>query len=132
MDFEFDHVHIICQHFPAMINYFERVFGAEVIFRDESHHGSPNVAMRLGRAKIFLRPVRPGENPAPSAPDSIMGLDHFSLAVKDASVAAAWLKNRGAEFVREPGATGMGGGVTALIRGPEDIRIELNERPEET
>jgi catechol 2,3-dioxygenase-like lactoylglutathione lyase family enzyme len=61
-----------------------------------------------------------------------MGLDHFSLAVDDVTVASAGLKGRGAEFIREPGAVGMGGRTTAFIRGPEGIRIELSERSGET
>ena len=57
-----------------------------------------------------------------------MGLDHFSLAVDDVAAAAAELKECGAEFIRDPGASGMGGRITVFIRGPEDIRIELSER----
>lgn len=77
---------------------------------------------------FFLRGLRPGEAPGLSAPDSIMGLDHFSLAVDDVASAAAGLMERGAEFIRSPAPSGMGGHTTAFIRGPEDIRIELSER----
>ena len=132
MDYAFDHVHIICEDLDAVAAYFRRVFGAEEVFRDEHFHGAPNAVLRLGGVRLFLRGVRPEESPAPSAADSIMGLDHFSLAVDDVAAAAAELEGRGAEFIREPGASGMGGRTTAYIRGPEDIRIELSERSGET
>ena len=130
MDFAFDHVHIICRDLDAMVRYFERVFGARVASYDGSFHGAPNAVMELGRARLFLRGVRPGETPGSSSPEAVMGLDHFSLAVGDVAAAAAWLKERGADFIRASGPSGMGGRTTAYIRGPEDIRIELSERPE--
>lgn len=109
MDYSFDHVHIICQDFAGMTAYFERVFGAEEIYREDNFHGAPNAVMRLGSARFFIRGVRPEESPGAAHSKAIMGLDHFSLAVDDVSAAAAELKERGAEFIREPGAVGMGG-----------------------
>ncbi|MBT3350715.1 MAG: VOC family protein [Nitrospinaceae bacterium] len=132
MDYSFDHVHIICKDFDKMTAYFERVFGAEEVYREDNFHGAPNAVMKLGSARFFLRGVRPEETLGVAAPDAIMGLDHFSLAVDDVHAAAAELKERGAEFIREPGASGMGGRTTAFIRGPEDIRIELSERSGDT
>lgn len=132
MTYTFDHVHIICEDLGKVEDYFVRVFGGEVVFRDENFHGAPNVVMQLGGATLFLRGVRPGEEPGEASPDSIMGLDHFSLAVDDAKKAAAELKARGADFIREPAPSGMGGRTTAFIRGPENIRIELSERSGET
>lgn len=132
MDYGFDHVHIICRDFAGMTAYFKRVFGAEEIYREDNFHGAPNAVMRLGSARFFLRGVRPEETPGAADPDAVMGLDHFSLAVDDVHAAAAELKGRGAEFIREPGASGMGGRTTAFIRGPEDIRIELSERAGDT
>ncbi len=132
MTYTFDHVHIICGDLSGMEDYFTKVFEGEVVYRDDNFHGAPNVVMRIGGATLFLRGVRPGETPGEANPDSVMGVDHFSLAVDDAAGAAAGLKARGADFIREPGASGMGGRTTAFIRGPENIRIELSERSGET
>ena len=118
MDYSFDHVHIICEDLPAMAAYFEDVLGAKEVFHDENFHGAPNAVMRLGEAKFFLRGLRPGERPGPNAAEAVMGLDHFSLAVDYAKETSALLKSRGAEFIREPAASGMGGRTTAFIRGP--------------
>ncbi len=132
MTYTFDHVHIICEDLSKVEKYFTEVFEGEAVFRDDNFHGAPNVVMRVGGATLFLRGLRPGEKPAPSDPDLIMGLDHFSFAVDDVAKTAAEVKARGAEFIREPGASGMGGRTTAFIRGPENIRIELSERSGET
>ena len=61
-----------------------------------------------------------------------MGLDHFSFAVDDIHGLAAQMKAAGADFIRDPSPSGMGGRTTAYIRGPEDVRIELSERAGET
>ena len=45
---------------------------------------------------------------------------------------AAQMKEAGADFIRDPSPSGMGGRTTAYIRGPEDVRIELSERAGET
>ncbi len=132
MTYTFDHVHIICEDLDGVVDYFTRVFEGEVVFRDDNFHGAPNVVIQLGGATLFLRGVRPGEVPGEASPDSIMGVDHFSLAVDDAKKTAAELKARGADFIREPAPSGMGGRTTAFIRGPENIRIELSERSGET
>jgi len=55
MDYAFDHVHIICRDLGAMSAYFEKVFGAEEIYREDNFHGAPNAVMRLGSARFFLR-----------------------------------------------------------------------------
>ncbi len=132
VDYAFDHVHIICRDPDAMALYFKAVFGAEEIYREDNFNGALNSVIRLGSARFFLRGVRPGETPGPGTADSVMGLDHFSLAVDDVAAASAELKDRGAEFIRDPAPSGMGGRTTAFIRGPEDIRIELSERSGET
>ena len=88
MDYSFDHVHIICKDFDKMTAYFERVFGAEEVYREDNFHGAPNAVMKLGSARFFLRGVRPEETLGVAAPDAIMGLDHFSLAVDDVHAAA--------------------------------------------
>jgi catechol 2,3-dioxygenase-like lactoylglutathione lyase family enzyme len=115
-----------------MTDYFKRVFGAEEIYREEHFHGAPNAVMRLGSARFFLRGVRPEETSGAADPDMAIGLDHFSLAVDDTHTAVAELKGRGAEFIREPGSSCMGGRTTVFIRDPEDIRIELSERAGDT
>ena len=117
MDYSFDHVHIICKDFDKMTAYFERVFGAEEVYREDNFHGAPNAVMKLGSARFFLRGVRPEETLGVAAPDAIMGLDHFSLAVDDVHAAAAELKERGAEFIRA-GSQRHGRAHDGFYQGP--------------
>ncbi|MFL2932385.1 MAG: VOC family protein [bacterium] len=128
MKLSFDHVHIICNDVEKMKDYFLNVFDGSLEFLDENFHGAPNAIVKVGEAKLFLRGVRPSESPGKNDPDSVMGVDHFSFSVEDVTELSKSLKNKGAEFIREPAAVGMGGRVTAFIRGPEDIRIELSEK----
>ena len=132
MRLSFDHVHIICRDLEGMVAYFEKIFGGEIIYREENFHGAPNAVVRVGEARLFLRGVRPGERIGENHADAVMGLDHFSFAVDDIHGLSAQMKAAGADFIRDPSPSGMGGRTTAYIRGPEDVRIELSERAGET
>ena len=132
MRLSFDHVHIICKDFGKMVAFFEDIFGGEVIYQEENFHGAPNAVVCVGEARLFLRGVRPGEPIGENHPEAVMGLDHFSFAVDDIHGLAAQMKEAGADFIRDPSPSGMGGRTTAYIRGPEDVRIELSERAGET
>jgi len=129
MDFQLDHAHFVCRDVRAMAGYFERVFGAEILRFQEDLKGAPNAMLRLGSMNLFVRGVRPGEKPDARAPGLVEGLDHLGFQVEDVAAAAAWLRGRGAEFAVEPQRTGIGGRMIAFLRGPENIRIELCERP---
>ena len=132
MGLSFDHVHIICKDLGKMVAFFEDIFGGEVIYQEENFHGAPNAVVCVGEARLFLRGVRPGESVGENHPEAVMGLDHFSFAVDDIQGLAAQMKEAGADFIRDPSPSGMGGRTTAYIRGPEDVRIELSERAGET
>ena len=115
-----------------MVAFFEDIFSGEVIYQEENFHGAPNAVVCVGEARLFLRGVRPGEAIGENHPEAVMGLDHFSFAVDDIHGLAAQMKEAGADFIRDPSPSGMGGRTTAYIRGPEDVRIELSERAGET
>jgi len=125
MDFDFDHVHLVCQDLDAMVDFFDRVFGAERVSYNPDFKGSPSAVIRLGSMHVFARGIRPGETPDAVAPRNVQGLNHFGVSVKDVEEAAKWLKARGAEFSIEPANLGMGGRMIAFVRGPENIQIEI-------
>jgi lactoylglutathione lyase len=78
-DFKWDHVHLRTPDPEATAQWFERMFGAEII--RSTQQGKPRVDIRLGGAMIFTAEVNAGDgvNPAPVTP--YQGLDHFGLAV---------------------------------------------------
>ena len=125
MDFDFDHVHLVCADVDAMVDYFERVFGAQRLSYNPDFKGAPSAAVGLGTMRVLVRGLRPDEMPDAVAPNRVQGLDHFGVVVQDVEKAAAWLKERGAEFSVEPTAGGIGGRMIAFVRGPENIEIEI-------
>jgi len=98
--FTYDHIHLRSPNPEATAQYYERMFGAEVL--RSMQQGKPRIDLKLGGANIFIAPVAPGEgvNPPPTTP--YQGLDHFGLTVSNIDAVVAELKAKGAEFTREP------------------------------
>ena len=123
--FTYDHIHLRSPNPEATAQYYERMFGAEVI--RTMQQGKPRIDLKLGGANIFIAPAAPGEgvNPPPATP--YQGLDHFGLTVSGIDAVVAELKGKGAEFTREP-TTVRPGVRVAFLRAPEGVSIELLER----
>jgi lactoylglutathione lyase len=123
--FTWDHIHLRSPDPEATAQYFERMFGAEVIRTIEQ--GKPRVDLKLGGANVFIAPVAPDSkvNPPPTTP--YQGLDHFGMTVTDVDAVAAELKAKGAEFTMEP-TTVRPGVRICFIRGPQGVSIELLDR----
>jgi lactoylglutathione lyase len=123
--FTYDHIHLRSPDPEATAQYYERMFGAEVI--RTMQQGKPRIDLKLGGANIYIAPVPPGSgvNPPPVTP--YQGLDHFGLAVKGVDAIAAELKTKGAVFTMEP-TTIRPGVRVCFIRGPEGVSIELVDR----
>ena len=124
-EFKFHHIHLRSPDPEATAQYFERMFGAEVI--RTMPEGKPRIDLKLGGVDIFIAPV-PADgsvNPPPVTP--YQGLDHFGFAVSGIDAIVAELKAKGAEFTMEP-TTIRPGTRIAFIRGPQGISIELVDR----
>jgi catechol 2,3-dioxygenase-like lactoylglutathione lyase family enzyme len=125
MEFDFDHVHLVSADVDAMLDYFERVFGARRLSYNPDFRGAPSAAVGLGTMRVLVRGIRPGETPDAVAPIRVQGLDHFGVLVDDVERASEWLKERGAEFSVEPMVVEGTGRMIAFVRGPENIEIEI-------
>jgi lactoylglutathione lyase len=123
--FTYDHIHLRSPNPEATAQYYETMFGAEILRSIEQ--GKPRIDLKLGGAKIFIAPVTSGDgvNPAPTTP--YQGLDHFGLAVSNIDAVAAELKAKGAVFTKEP-TTVRPGVRICFLRGPEGVSIELLDR----
>ena len=123
--FTYDHIHLRSPNPEATAQYYERMFGAEII--RSMQQGQPRIDLKLGGANIFIAPVTPGDgvNSAPTTP--YQGLDHFGLLVNDIDRVASELKAKGAQFTKEP-TTVRPGVRVAFIRGPEGVSIEILDR----
>lgn len=124
-NFAWDHVHLRTPDAEATAQWFERVFGAEIV--RSTQQGTARIDVKLGGANIFLAPVKAGDgvNPAPVTP--YQGLDHFGLRVSDLDNVVADLKAKGVEFTMEPNVPRPGIKI-CFLRGPQGISIELLDR----
>src|SRR5262252_10935411 len=124
-NFTWDHVHLRTPDPEGTAQWFERMFGAEII--RTMQQGKPRVDIKLGGAMIFTAPVTPGDgvNPPPVTP--YQGLDHFGFAVSGIDAIVAELKAKGVEFTRDP-TTVRPGVRVAFLRAPEGVSIELLDR----
>ena len=125
LDFEFDHVHLVSGDVDAMVDYFERVFGARRLSYNPDNKGAPFAFVGLGSMRVGIRGLRPGETPDAIAPVRVQGLDHFGVVVDDVEKVAERLRERGAEFSLEPTVVEGSGRMIAFVRGPENIEIEI-------
>lgn len=123
--FTWDHIHLRTPDPEATAQWFERMFGAQVL--RSTQLGKPRIDIKLGGANIFLAQVTPGDgvNAAPTTP--YQGLDHFGLAVSGIDAIAADLKNKGVAFSKEPHSPRPGIKI-CFVRGPEGVSIEVLER----
>ena len=123
--YTWDHIHLRTPNQEATAQWFERIFGAQVI--RSTMLGKPRIDMKLGGANIFLAEVTPGDgvNAPPATP--YQGLDHFGLAVSGIDAIAADLKKKGVEFTKEPHSPRPGIKI-CFLRGPQGISIELLDR----
>ena len=123
--FTYDHIHLRSPDPEKTAQYYERMFGAEII--RSMQQGKPRIDLKLGGANIFIAPVTPGDgvNPPPTTP--YQGLDHFGLAVSGIDAIAADLKQKGVEFSKPPHVPRPGIKI-CFLRGPQGISIELLDR----
>lgn len=123
--FSLDHIHLRTPDVEATAQWFERIFGAQII--RSMQQGTPRIDLKLGGANIFLAPVKAGDgvNAPPVTP--YQGLDHFGLAVSDIDAVAAEMKAKGVEFTKEPHVPRPGLKI-CFLRGPQGISIELLDR----
>ena len=123
--FVYDHIHLRSPDPEATAQYYERMFGAEVL--RSTQEGKPRIDLKLGGVNIFIAPVAAGDgvNPPPVTP--YQGLDHFGLRVSGIDAVVAELKAKGAVFTKEP-TTVRPGVRVAFLRAPEGVSIELLDR----
>lgn len=124
-NFTWDHVHLRTPDPEATAQWFEKMFGAQVVRTTVA--GQPRIDIKLGGANIFTAKVTPGDgvNTAPTTP--YQGLDHFGLSVSGIDAIAADLKKKGVEFTKEPHVPRPGIKI-CFLRGPQGISIELLDR----
>lgn len=121
--FTHDHVHLRSPDPEATAQFYERMFGAEVLRTVQQ--GKPRVDLDLCGLNVFIAQAADNVGAAPTSP--YLGLDHIGLTVTGIDAAVAELKAKGAEFTMEP-TTIRPNVRIAFLRGPQGVAIELVDR----
>ncbi len=122
--FTHDHVHLRSPDPEATAQFYERMFGAEVLRSEQQ--GKPRVDLDLCGLKVFIAQAMGDKiGAAPNSP--YLGLDHIGLTVTGIDAAVAELKAKGAEITMEP-TTIRPNVRIAFLRGPQGVSIELVDR----
>jgi catechol 2,3-dioxygenase-like lactoylglutathione lyase family enzyme len=124
--FAYDHIHLRSPDAEATAQWYERMFGAEVI-RSVQSDGRSRIDLNLGGVAVFIAQV-PEENTVAQPPEPpYLGLEHIGLRVEGIDAVVAELKQKGAEFTVEPKTIRPGVRI-AFLRGPQNVHIELLDR----
>ena len=122
--YTYDHIHLRSRDPMATAQYFKKMFNAEILESIQSD-GRPRIDLDINGLAIFIARA---DDTVPEGPEeTYVGLDHFGFRVENLAVAAAELKDKGAEFSTEPRDLRPGLKI-AFVRAPGGIRIELLER----
>ena len=124
--FAYDHIHLRSPDAEETAQWYERMFGAEII-RSIQSDGRPRIDMNLGGVTVFIAQV-PAEQAVAQPPQPpYLGLEHIGLRVEGIDGVVAELKEKGAEFTVEPRTIRPGVRI-AFLRGPQNVHIELLDR----
>ena len=126
-----DHPAIACRDSRRQIEWYRRHLGMRVVAQNDADPPTALVGygndLRHG-AVIELMPARdPGPEPA-SAARFAPGLRHLALRVRDFQEAYDFLRERGVEFLSDPGVA-TGGGRIVSFRDPEGNELQIVQRP---
>lgn len=123
--FTYDHVHLRSPDPEATAQFYERMFGADVLRTVQQ--GKPRVDLNLGGLKVFIAQAATGGKIGEAPTSPYLGLDHIGLTVTGIDAAVSELKVKGAEFTMEP-TTIRPHVRIAFLRGPQGVTIELVDR----
>ena len=123
----YDHIHLRSPDPMKTAEFYQRMFDARII--ETPQPSAPNrVDLDFDGLLVFIAGALPSGEEKEGLRDPHYGLDHFGFRVDDLDATVRDLKSRGAEFAVEP-MTMPNGLRIAFVRGPEDVRVEILERP---
>ena len=124
MSFKLDHVHLRCQDIEAAVDYYQKIFEAEVVGRFEAR-GMPLVRMKVGDMFLAFSPKRDDE---PEPQNGLhWGAYELGFLVDDVQKTYEELKAKGADFVITPMEV-RPGVQAAFFMAPDGVKIEILHR----
>ena len=130
MAYAINHVHIRSADPHASASWYEKHFGAKIISEREVMPGTITISMEVGgpvRLNVSSKPEGTSDERA-VAELNRSGLEHFGFAVEDLEADLERLEGAGIRIVL-PLTEVVGGTRLAYIEGPDDVLIELVQRP---
>jgi lactoylglutathione lyase len=130
MAYAINHVHIRSADPHASASWYEKHFGAKIVSEREVMPGTITISMEVGgpvRLNVSSKPEGTSDERA-VAELNRLGLEHFGFAVEDLEADLERLKVAGVRIVL-PLTEVVGGTRLAYIEGPDDVLIELVQRP---
>ena len=125
MAFSIEHVSIRCRDLETSIDFFRRMFGAEVMLRRKLDESRKIVYLRIGDSMLELMEM--GTASEPVDPREHYGVHHIGIKVDDFESAYQDLQAKGADFIGEP-LEPTPGIRLAFLREPNGAVIELAQR----
>lgn len=123
----YDHIHLRSPDPMKAAQFYQRMFDARIIETPQPS-GPSRIDVDINGLMVFIAGALPSGEEVQGLRDPHYGLDHFGLRVENLDEAVSDLKSRGAEFAVEP-RTLPSGVKIAFVRGPDDVRVEVVERP---
>lgn len=125
MNYAIEHLAIRCRDINASVDYFQRLFGAQVILQRYLTNDRRIVFLRLGDTMLELMSM--GKAAEPVDPREHYGVHHIGIKTNDFASALEELKAKGADFLGEPFEPTPGIKLV-FIREPNGAVIELAQR----
>ncbi len=129
-----DHIHLISRDALAAAKWYCDTFDGEIINRQESLRGAPQIDVKVNGLTIVIRGQRPGEEPAETRPmrhfdayssHDEWGIDHFGFTYRgDLRAFCDKLKQKGVRMAVEPWEF-KPGLVLCYVAAPDGVSIEI-------
>ena len=100
MAFSIEHVTIRVRDLEASVDYYQRMFAAQVILRRNLAGGKKIVFLRIGESMLELIAFGPANEPVDSREH--YGMHHIGIKTDNFEATYKDLKAKGAEFLGEP------------------------------
>ena len=130
MEYVINHVHIRAADPRATAAWYEKFFNAKIIAEREVMPGTITITTEVGgpvRLNISSQPEGSSKETSPAELNRL-GLEHFGFNVDDLKAELDKFQKAGVRVVL-PSTEVTGGTKLAYIEGPDDVLIELVQRP---
>jgi catechol 2,3-dioxygenase-like lactoylglutathione lyase family enzyme len=125
MNYTLEHATIRCRNLEESIQFYERMFQAQLLFRRNLPGGKTIVYLRLGDSMLELMDF--GAAREAGDPRELYGIHHIGIKTLDFDASYRDLKAKGAEFLVEPFSP-VPGIRLAFLKDPNGAVLEIAER----